>query len=529
MKRNLLKAIGISFLIFVVLSWIIPVGTYYNGKLETNGIDAIGIFELFSIPISTLLVFVLYTITFAVIGGLYGVMGKTGALDKLVENISNKFTGKEKTLLVITVIFYMVLSSVTGLIVPLFVLVPLSAMILAKLDVNKIVALTSTVGAMLLGSVASTLGFNISGYTKNILSIDMTNQIVAKIILLVILLVALILFVVKFSAKNNTKETKEIKKEEKVIKEEKIEDKKVSKKEITKKETTKKATTTNSKKTTKKQPAKTTKKTTKSNTKAMAIAKPTKKVSVKKGISVVPLVCIFVLMLLASFIGMYNWYYSFEINLFNDIYDNIIAIKIGDFAIFEHLLSGLSQMGYWGNTEFCVLMLIASALIAWIYHLSLNDFVESFIAGVKKILPTAIYAGLASVILYVLYQASYSGTGTFVDTIFAKVFELTGDFNVITTAVAALLGSFFYNDLYYLLSSIAPYISEFSASSLSIAGLLIQSVYAIGMLLFPTSVVLIAGLSFFDVTYKQWFKYIWKFLLLIFLIVILACSILTVL
>lgn len=524
MKRNLLKAIGISFLIFVILSWIIPVGTYSDGELTTNGIDAVGIFDLFSIPISTLLVFALYIIVFAVIGGLYGVMEKTGALDKLVEKLSGKFTGKEKAFLIITVIFYIVASSVTGLIIPLFVLVPLSAMVLFKFGYDKITALASTVGAMLLGSAASTLGFNISGYTKNLLALDMTNQMVAKIVLLVIITIALIIFVLKFS-KRTDKKVAPAKAETKAKKVEKEEPKKASTKTTTKKATTKKGTT----KKTSAAKATTTKKGSKKSTKAMAVAKPVKKVDAKKVVSVVPLVVILALLLIAGMIGMYNWYYAFEINVFNDIYDSVMGVKIGDFAIFEHLFSGISQMGYWGNTEFSVLMIIAAILLAWIYRLKLNEFVEAFIAGVKKMMPTAIYAGLASVILYVLYQASYNGTGTLVDTMFAKTFGLTDDFNVVTTAITALYGSFFYNDLYYLLVGMSSYVTSFDASALSVAGLLIQSVYAVGMLIFPTSVILIAGLSFFDVSFKQWFKYIWKFALLIFLIIILVCCILTLL
>ena len=524
MKRNLLKAIGISFLIFVILSWIIPVGTYTNGELTTNGIDAVGIFDLFSIPISTILVFALYIIVFAIIGGLYGVMRKTGALDKLVEKLSGKFTNREKVFLIVTVIFYAVASSVTGLIIPLFVLVPLSALVLFKLGFDKITAMASTVGAMLLGSAASTLGFNISGYTKNLLAVDMTNQIVAKIVLLAIIIVALIIFILKFSKKK----TPALAVAKTVDTAKKVAETKKEVKTTAKKETAKKATP---KKATKKAPAKktSTKKSTKKQTKAMAVAKSIKKVDASKAVSIIPLVVILALLLIFGLAGMYNWYYAFEINFFNDIYDSIMEVKIGDFAIFEHLFSGISQMGYWGNTEFSVLMVIAAILLAWIYRLKLNEFVESFIAGVKKMMPTAIYAGLASVVLYVLYQASYNGTGTLVDTMFAKTFELTDDFNVVTTAIAALYGSFFYNDLYYLLVGMSSYITSFDAAALSVTGLLIQSVYAVGMLIFPTSVILIAGLSFFDVSFKQWFKYIWKFALLVFLIIVLVCAILTLL
>lgn len=515
MKRNLLKAIGISFLIFVVLSWIIPVGTYSDGKLTTNGTDPVGLFDLISIPVSTLLTFILYALVFACIGGLYGVMEKTGALTKWTEKIANKFSSKG--FVIFTIIFFVVLSSLTGLLMPLFALVPLFAIILFAQGHDKITAMVSTVGAMLVGSVCSTYGFNITGYTKNLLSVDMNNQIVAKIILLVLLTAALIFFVLKFNAKKEEVKPAVKSTTKKTVKNEtktKVATKKApAKKTSAKKPATKKATT------------KTTKK--KSTTKNLAVTKDVKKVNVKSGVSIVPLVIIFVLMIIVSMLGMYNWYYGFGIEAFNNIHESIMGIKIGDYPIFENLLSGISQLGYWGNTEFIVIMVISSMLIAWLYRLKVGEYVESFIAGVKQMLPTAIYAALASVILYVLYQASYAGTGTIVDTINAKMFGMTDDFNVILTGFSALIGSFFYNDLYYLLSGVAAYVTSFDASSLSIAGLLIQSVYGIGMLIFPTSVVLIAGLSYFDVSFKNWFKYIWKFVLAMFLIVLVLCLILT--
>lgn len=528
MKRNLLKVIGISFLIFVVLSWLIPVGTYSSGKLSTDGIDPVGLIDLFNAPIQSFITFVLYGVVFATIGGLYGVMEKTGALEKVTENMTGAFKGKEKGFLILTIILFTVLSSLTGLIIPLFVLVPLFAAVLFEMKYDKVTVLASTVGGLLLGSVASTYGFNITGYTKNLLSLDMNNQIVAKIILLVLLTIALIFVVLKSSKRKNIKEAKvkEVKKE--VLKEEK-ESKvsKVEKKPV--KKTVKKSSKPETKKTVKKSTAKKQTSKKKSTTKALAVTKPIKKVSGKSKVNTLPMVIIFVLMLIICLVGMYNWYYSFGIEVFNDMHDAIMGVEIKDFPIFEHLLSGISQLGYWSNVEFVGAMIIASGVIAWIYKLKFNDYVEAFIAGVKKWLPTAIYAALASVILSILYQASYNGTGTLVDTINAKIFDLTDGFNVITTGIASLIGSFFFNDLYYLLADLSAFVSSFDSSSLSIAGLLIQSVYAIGMMIFPTSVVLIAGLSLFDVSYKDWMKYIWKFVLITFLLVLLVCGVLTLL
>ena len=544
MKRKLLKVIGISFLIYVVLSWIIPVGTYSNGELTTNGIAPVGLIDLFNAPIQAFITFILYGVVFATIGGLYGVMERTGALEKVTDRMSHAFEGKERVFLVITVVLFTLLSSITGLILPLFVLVPLFAAVLFAMNFDKVTVLASTVGSLLVGSVASTYGFNITGYTANLLALDMNNQIVAKVILLVLLTIALCTVVLMTSKKDMKKELKEAKmnKEEKEVKEVK-EEKKVKASET--KTAKKKAAATSSKKTSKESTKKTPKTTSKkvgtkttgkkkaakgkSNTKAFAVAKPVKKVSEKSKVSAVPMVIIFLLMLIVCLIGMYNWYYSFGIEVFSNIHEAIMGVQIGDFPIFEHLLSGVSELGYWSNIDLAAMMIIASAIIAWIYKLSFNDYMESFIAGVKKWLPTAIYAALASVILYILYQASYAGTGTLVDTINAKIFDLTDGFNVLTTGAASLIGSFFYNDLYYLLAALTSFVSGFDAASLSVAGLLIQSVYGVAMLIFPTSVILVAGLSLFDVSYKEWMKYIWKFALIALLLVLLTCGIVTLL
>ncbi len=533
MKKKLLKVIGISFLIYVILSWIIPVGTYSSGELTTNGIDPVGLIDLFNTPINAFITFILYGVVFVTIGGLYGVMEKTGALEKVTDSMGRAFKGKEKGFLILTVILFAVLSSLTGLILPLFALVPLFAAVLFAMNYDKITVVASTVGSLLVGSVASTYGFNITGYTKNLLGLDMNNQIVAKIILLVILIIILIVIILTSSKKNMKKEIKEAKtskveKEVKEVKEETKETKTSSTK--TTKKTTKASSSKKAPKTAKTgTKSNTKKKSTKSNTKAFAVSKPVKKVSEKKKISAVPMVIIFVLMIIICLIGMYNWYYAFGIDTFSSIHEAIMGVEIKDFPIFEHLLSGLSELGYWSNVEFVGAMLITSAIIAWIYKLSLNDFIDSFVQGAKKWIPTACLAALASVILYILYQASYTGTGTLVDTINAKVFELTDGFNVITTGIATLIGSFFFNDLYYLLADLSMFVTGFDAATLTNAGFLIQSIYGIAMLIFPTSVFLIAGLSIFNVSYKEWMKYIWKFALIAFLLVLLASGIITLL
>ena len=510
MKRNLLKVIGISFLTFVILSWVIPVGTYSSGKLSTSGISPVGIGSLFTMPISAFVTFALYGVVFAVIGGFYGVVEETGALDKVVNNIANSYKEKGNLFLIITVILFVLLSSLTGLIIPLFVLVPLFAAILFKLGYDKVSVMASTVGSLLLGSVASTYGFNISGYTKNLLSLDMNFQIVSKLIILVLLVLLFTVWIIR----NSKKVVKKVEKKEEKIVGDKETVKSVSKKSTSVKNSTKKTNRKSNKK---------------SNTKALAVIQDVKKVSDKDHIKGTAFVIILIVMLILSFVGMYNWYYSFKVDVFKNLHEAIMGVKIKDFEIFKNLLGGINQLGYWSNIDFVSLLIVTSMVIAFIYKMSVNEYIESFISGMKKWIPTAIYSTLASVILVVLYQSLQGGAGTIVSTICDKVFDLVDGFNPVVTGISALIGSFFYNDLYYLLADLSAFVSGYKGADLSLAGLVIQSMYGIAMMIFPTSIVLISGLSLFDVSYKDWIKYIWKFMLITLIIVLLVCSIMVLL
>ena len=61
-KYSLLKAIGIAFLIFAVLSWIIPAGTISSGTYtkNTDGTIPVGLFGLFSNPLYSFGIFAQY-------------------------------------------------------------------------------------------------------------------------------------------------------------------------------------------------------------------------------------------------------------------------------------------------------------------------------------------------------------------------------------------------------------------------------------------------------------------------------------
>lgn len=518
MKRNLLKAISIAFIIFLVLTWIIPTGTYSSGTFAKGSINALGIFDLFKIPLTSIIQFASYGVIFIVIGGFYAIMKKTEAYDIIVSGVTNKFKGKEQLFVILTTINFALLASLTGLTIPLFILVPLFASFLIKMNYSKVVMLMSTVGAILTGCIGSIIGVNTgfnyySGiYLNQLFNTNVLSQLLPKIIIFILLTAALIFVILKQVQKDNKRKAARAN----AVKKETV------KAPITKKASVKKTATkkSNTKKSVRKSNVK------RATTKAAAVTKSVKKVSTSRT-SALPLTIIFILVMILAVLSMYNWNSVFGLKIFNNLNDTVTGVSIGSFPILKYLFSGTSALGMWTNYDLAVILVMASVLIAWIYKFSLNDFVETFIAGVKKWIPTAMYVVLASVIMCAMYEMLYYGKGTISETITNFVLSATGGFNVITTSISTLLGGFFYNDIYYFISSTYVPLAAFSANVYPIAAIVIQSMFALAMLLVPTSMILIAGLSYFDVSYKSWIKNIWKFALAAFIIITITCCILT--
>ena len=82
-KNDLFKAIGICFLIFVLLSWVIPTGSYATGEYVKANISAVGLIDLLYYPIVTFGTFIQY----GVFSSLESMERETIELENYVYNI----------------------------------------------------------------------------------------------------------------------------------------------------------------------------------------------------------------------------------------------------------------------------------------------------------------------------------------------------------------------------------------------------------------------------------------------------------
>lgn len=541
-KHNLLKVLGITFLVVIVLTWITPAGYYSSGEFVDAGTTPLGFFDLARTPLIAIANLIQYGILFALIGGFYGVLAKTGVYLPMVDKISAKLKGKETRFLAIMTVVFTVVSAVTGLDLFLLVLVPFVASIIIGLGCDKMSAMLATIGSIIIGKIGSVYSTSVTFYSSQYLGLDNTSDIWVRVVICLVVTALYTLFVVgrnkknlvKAEAKKDTalKVEKEVKKEKVVTKTApkkttssvKAETKKTSTKKTTTKASTTKATTakkaTGKKATTKKATTKTasSKKTTK------ACAKAVDQIVVKnsKKKSFVPLIISLVIVAIIIVLAMYDWTTAFNTTFFTDLYTDMMSLKVNDYPLVANLIGSVTSFGNWGIYDLIIFLLIITPIIGWVYGVKLDDMLDGFGDGVKKALPAAGYAVLANVIYAAMFSNS---TGANIIFTFANwLMELTEEFSVITVTILSGIGSFFFNDFQTLVGSMATPIATniTDATVYSFIAIIFQSMYGLVMMIAPTSVLLLGGLGLFDISFGEWFKNIWKFLLKLLVVIVIV-------
>ena len=475
-KNSIIKAITITFLVYAVLSWIIPGGAFQEAtftKADTTTPVGIGDLFIYGISTATTSIFVLIAVILLLIGGLYGVMNKTGVYQKVVEGAVKKFSGKEKAFLIISILVFAILASLTTLTLPLFVMVPFFVAVILLLGYDKMTAMLSTVGAILVGNMGSIFGYNNGGYNyvNYFFKLKMTDNIVFKICLFVLLIAVLIFFTLRTSKL----EKKEIKKDKKTNK----------------------------------------KKEEKAETKEEIIVPLYKKVEESKK-SAMPLVIVVVLSVIISLVAMYNWAGTLNTDktIFTTWHENITSVKLNGYPLFANLLGSVNPFGSWSNYEFSMLLIIVILVIGFVYNLKVKETFEAAVEGMKEMLPVAVVAALANVLLLVVNSA---GT-TYFATIYDFFFKLNKGFNFIIMSVVSFIGSIGYSDFPYLLNSVYAPITAKYAKHIKEIVFIIQAMYGYAMLIVPTSVGLVAGLQYLNISFKEWFKENWRLLVSLLLV-----------
>ena len=544
-KSSVLKIVLLTVLALMLMSWILP-AAYYSEQYIDQGRVQMGFFDLFNYPVTALSYFDYIAFFVLAIGGFYGILNKIPAYRTFLDNFVGRVQGHEVRFFAFIMLLIAALVSLGGMQIPLLVFFPMLVSVILLLGYDKIVAAMVLVGSTAVGLIGSTYAYGNTNIIMTVLSLDITSEVIAKLIILLLGLALLVLNVLLYIKKTNTV-TKVIKKDSKKssVKEVKAEVKEVEVKKT--KKTATKSTKYSKVKTTKANASKsnasksTGKKNTKSSSKKniKAALKDEEVIVVKESVdsssdmskyvqesdnsyhTTWPLVTAFVLLFILVIFAFIPWSNGFGFNLFSDVTSNVLSFEIGGFAIFSKLFGTINAFGFWTIIDLLLPMTLLILFLAIVYKVKFNDILKGFMDGIKRALPL----GLITILIYsclvivtyhpfqlVIYKALLSGIDKF------------NVFGALLSSLTALLAGIFNVDPSYAFQSVLLYLTSVvtDSASYSTIGVIFQAMYGFGVIFAPTSFILMIVLEYLDIPYTSWIKAIWKFLLELLAVLLIA-------
>ena len=464
-KHSFLKILTIIMLLIMLVSNFLP------GRYEQ--IERIGSADLltnyYSIVLQNFSYIVLFVLT---VGGFYGVLNKTPSYKKLLDNIVSKVKTYGKKFIYVTMIVFAVVASLTGMTTPLFVFIPFVVTLILLLGYDKLVAFTATFGSIIVGYIGGVfVNFpnpstgTIDTYETYIGMSEKFANTFPKLLLLFAGLALLIYFV--------DKHIKSV--EEKKVKYDLKDDGELLIAEVKGK---------------------------------------------YKDIKTWPLIVILSLTFVILVIGIIPWNQLFNISVFSDFHKWLLELHIKDFYIIPSIISSsLPALGEWtgsGNilaiyVYTSMLLLFVTFIIAIVNKINANEALDNFVEGVKKALPAAALVTVAYSVLVCAYNNGF----------YEVLLTSYGKFNFGVSSLLTAVGCILNVDTTWIMLGVfTPIVGLITDESIYPAvAVLFQGIYGIITFVGPTSLFLIIGLTYLDIPYTTWLKYIWRFILYLIILV----------
>ena len=178
----------------------------------------------------------------------------------------------------------------------------------------------------------------------------------------------------------------------------------------------------------------------------------------------------------------------------------------------QHIFGNVYEFGSWDLFSVQVVMILVVLILKVCYKVDFNTVLESFIEGFKKVgkLVFILLLSYTILVLSVMYPV--------IPTIVGKI--LGTKFSVITTAISGLLASLFTSEYQYTVNILYSNFASLYTENLSVISMILQLTYGFVSFFVPSSAMLLVGLSYLEIPYKNWMKYIWKFLVIMLVAII---------
>ncbi len=524
-KYHTLFVVVIVMLLLTLLSWFLPI-TYMQSELTEGAVTPVGIVNLFSYPLFSFYNFIYVFLFLMSVGGLYGLLNKTGAYRLILDRVAKHVKGREILCLILTVLITTIIVSFTGYTFEALLILPFIAGVILLLGYDKIVAAMVTVGSVSVGVIGTTFSKLVAGNLNSALeSVTYTDLIIPKIVVLLLCAGVLIFNIILYARKLE----KDTKPETGFLLPEKVKE---------------------------------------------------------KSVKVWPLATILIVMVVLLILAQVDWSGAFGISFFTDALNTVkgwkvlskyIVLTVGVLVIlynvltslykrkklakkdeqlmskrrkivticfgvvaflallkimledvfkatdimskffeeikvasvidgftFDKLLGSIVAFGSWSYNDYLVVIILACLVIKFVYHITFEDTLSNFGVGLKNVLYASLIAMLAYAVLII------TSSHPIVLTILKPLLQLTDGLNILIYPLCTLVSALFNSDFAYFEYGVLnfSYATTYftSAGVLPLVEFITQTMYGLAILIAPTSVVLLFSLSLLDIKYTTWLR-----------------------
>ena len=147
-KNGLFLAVGIVFILAVVLTWIIKGGSFQGAEFVKADYTRLGLHEIFTVPFYSIYYFVIQVVLLFAIAMFYGVVSKTSGYKSLVSKFANFLKGKEIVFALVTSLLVAIFTAFSSQWLVVLIFMPLLISICAELKMDKIAAFSLSFGSL---------------------------------------------------------------------------------------------------------------------------------------------------------------------------------------------------------------------------------------------------------------------------------------------------------------------------------------------------------------------------------------------
>lgn len=468
-KNNNIKILLILFLLFAAISWVFVASTYQSGELVEIGWYRAGFYDLIAIIFSGFTYKINDVLYLLFVGGMYGVLTHAESYKRIVSKVSNvvKEHGEMAFLLITFVVG--LYTAISSNIITLFVFVPFIMTVFLKGGYDKLTAVAASFGGLFLGYIGQITGTYGNEFIYQYFEVTASADIMVKLVLFIAAYVLFNVFGIMHLKNNRIEEDEELA------------------------------------------------------TDLYAVEEPKKIVKKSQQIMTWPTVVMAIVLLIITVIGYIPWMDAFGITYFDKLHSALMGFEVAGVKIVETLIGTTgTAIGAW--EDFLPVVSVASLMLLVVIitnRISFKEVCDSFGEGVKKIFKVAAMYATAFAFFYMMI--AYPWPTELVD-----MFIKTDSYNVMFILfglIAATLATAFCVDPLYSGYYYGPYLAAIFTVNIGITAILWRLGSSMALLIAPTSFLLLAALTYADIPYKIWMKYIWKFALSFFVVAIIILSV----